>query len=150
MDVDGTLTDGKIHMGNQGELFKSFHVRDGYAIHDMLPQMGIIPIIVTGRSSLIVEQRCREMGVTYILQGSHNKPKELGHLLERLGIKWEETAYIGDDLNDLECMRLAGFVGCPVDATYEVKQQADFVSSYCSGGGAVREFVEKIYNARFM
>lgn len=143
MDVDGTLTDGRIHIGNHGELFKSFHVRDGYAIHDMLPQMGIIPIAITGRISFIVEQRCKEMGIVYVVQGCQNKQEELECILSKLGIEWKETAYIGDDLNDLQCMELAGLVGCPADAAEKVKQQADFISSYSGGCGAVREFVEK-------
>ncbi len=150
MDVDGTLTDGKIHMGEKGELFKSFHVKDGYAIHHMLPQMGIIPIIVTGRNSLIVERRCNEIGVVHIAQGSINKVEDLKHILEELNIEWKDTAYIGDDKNDLECMKLAGVTGCPLDAVNEVKQQSDFISEYYGGCGAVREFVEWIWNKRNM
>ena len=150
MDVDGTLTDGKMHMGEKGELFKSLHVKDGYAIHHMLPQMGIIPIIVTGRNSLIVERRCNEIGVVHIAQGSIKKVEDLKHILEELNIEWKDTAYIGDDKNDLECMKLAGVTGCPLDAVNEVKQQSDFISEYYGGCGAVREFVEWIWNKRNM
>ena len=60
MDVDGTLTDGKIYMGSSGEVMKAFDVKDGYAIAHMLPEMGIIPVIITGRKSVIVENRARD------------------------------------------------------------------------------------------
>lgn len=59
MDVDGTLTDGKIYMGNDGEILKAFNIKDGYGIHDIAIPRGIIPIIITGRSSKILENRCK-------------------------------------------------------------------------------------------
>ena len=61
MDVDGTLTDGKIYMGNEGELFKAFDVKDGCGIKDLLPQLGIVPVIITARESKILENRCNEL-----------------------------------------------------------------------------------------
>ena len=69
MDVDGTLTDGKVYMGNQGEVFKAFSIKDGCGIHDILPKCKIEPIIVTGRKSKIVELRCQELGITKLFQG---------------------------------------------------------------------------------
>lgn len=144
MDVDGTLTDGKLHIGSNGELFKSFDVKDGYAIHDMLPQMGIIPIIITGRVSGIVEYRCKELEIFHVIQGSRDKLSDLKKILAEENIKLEETAYIGDDLNDLECINAVGCKGCPKDAVQEIKHIADFVASKNGGCGAVREFVEWI------
>ena len=73
MDVDGTLTDGKIYMGNDGELCKAFCIKDGCGIHDILIPAGIRPIIITGRKSKILENRCKEIGI-----------KELSHILLRL------------------------------------------------------------------
>ena len=64
MDVDGTLTDGKIYMGTSGEILKAFDIKDGYGIHDMLIPYGITPVIITGRSSKILENRCRELSIT--------------------------------------------------------------------------------------
>lgn len=144
MDVDGTLTDGRIHIGSDGEVFKSFHVKDGYAIHDMLPQMGIIPIIITGRKSQIVEYRCKELGISYVVQGSRDKLSDLKKILLEQDIRLEETAYIGDDLNDLVCMNAVGLKGCPKDAISEIQEIVDFVSEKKGGKGAVREFVEWI------
>lgn len=144
MDVDGTLTDGGIFMGNTGELMKRFHVRDGYGIHDMLPRMGILPIILTGRESDIVYKRCSELGIKYIIQGSKDKAVDLKTILLKERVSMKEAAYIGDDLNDLECMKQTGLIGCPNDAVFEIKKIADYVCNAAGGNGAVREFIEWI------
>ena len=148
MDVDGTLTDGKIYMGANGEMMKAFDIKDGYGIHDILLPNGIIPIIITGRCSEIVERRCKELGISEIHQGVKDKENVLNSCCSRLGVTLQECAYIGDDLNDLPCMRLIkekeGIVGCPADAIKEVQSIADFQSQYNGGHGAVREFIEWI------
>lgn len=146
MDVDGTLTDGKIYMGAAGEIMKSFSIKDGYAIHDLLPIYGIIPVIITGRKSIIVENRCKELGITQVYQGVHNKNMQLQGILRKLNYTFSDVAYIGDDLNDIECMQKVkengGIVGCPCDAIAKVKKLADFVSEYPGGNGAVRDMIE--------
>ena len=68
MDVDGTLTDGRIYMGAQGEIMKAFDVKDGYAIREILPQYGVVPVIITGRASRMVENRAKELGITETYQ----------------------------------------------------------------------------------
>ncbi|MBQ8246575.1 MAG: 3-deoxy-D-manno-octulosonate 8-phosphate phosphatase [Lachnospiraceae bacterium] len=144
MDVDGTLTDGKIYMGNGGELCKAFNIKDGCGIHDILIPAGIEPVIITGRSSKILENRCRELGITKLCQGISNKIEKLDEVLQ--GGSYSEVAYIGDDINDLSCMlplkEVGGIVGCPADAAKQVLDIADFVSEKCGGDGAVREFIE--------
>lgn len=144
MDIDGTLTDGGLYIGDQGEEVKRFHVKDGYGICHLLPSMGIIPIIITGRNSKIVVNRCKELGITRIVQASSDKVKDMFRILQLEGISVEETAYIGDDLNDLPCMKIVGIKGCPSDAVEEVKQIADYVTKQTGGNGAVREFIEWI------
>lgn len=142
MDVDGTLTDGKIYMGNEGEIMKAFSAKDGCGIHDILIPSGIVPIIITGRCSKIVENRCREIGIDSVYQGVSNKKEVLLSISSNLS----EVAYIGDDINDLPCMELVkesgGFVGCPNDSVNDVKALADFISNRNGGDGAVREFIE--------
>lgn len=95
MDVDGTLTDGKIYMGNQGEVFKAFNIKDGCGINDVLRQKGIEPIIITGRESEIVLNRCKELKITRVYQGIHNKLNKLYEITDKLNT----VAYIGDDLS---------------------------------------------------
>lgn len=144
MDVDGTLTDGKIYMGNDGEMMKAFDIKDGCGIHDILIPAGITPVIITGRSSKILENRCKELGITNLHQGIRNKIEKLLTITTDLSM----VAYIGDDINDLSCMEpikeAGGLVGCPADAVQKVIDLADFVSKRNGGNGAVREFIEWI------
>ena len=144
--LDETLTDGKIYMGNDGELCKAFCIKDGCGIHDILIPAGIRPIIITGRKSKILENRCKEIGIKELYQGVANKIEKLDEILDGEG--YETVAYIGDDLNDLSCMKpihnAGGLVGCPADAAKEVTAIADFVSHKNGGDGAVREFIEWI------
>ncbi len=144
MDVDGTLTDGKINMGPDGELFKSFNIKDGYAINEMLPEHGIVPAIITGRTSKIVENRARELHITELHQGKHDKLDTLKALMSKYGCTRENVAYIGDDILDIVCMKECGVVGCPADACEQVKSLAHFISTAKGGDGAVREFVEYV------
>lgn len=142
MDVDGTLTDGKIYMGDNGEMMKAFNIKDGCGIHDILPKCNIVPVIITGRSSKIVENRCKEIGIEMFFQGESNKNSRL----ERITDDLSSVAYIGDDINDLPCMELikqsGGKIGCPKDAVASVRAISDFVCENVGGCGAVREFIE--------
>ena len=142
MDVDGTLTDGKIYMGQSGEMMKAFNIKDGYGIHDILIPAGISPVIITGRKSDIVLNRCSELGIEQVSQGVSDKAAELRRITKCL----DEVAYIGDDLNDMSCMKAVkdagGLIGCPADAAEEVLAIADFVAKKNGGEGAVREFIE--------
>ena len=144
MDVDGTLTDGKIYMSSTGEAMKAFNVRDGYGIHDILPPLHITPIIITGRSSDIVANRCIELNIKEVYQGVNNKLEKLQKVVDDLS----KVAYIGDDMNDLSCIKnvkcAGGKIGCPADAAECVKMISDYISPYKGGEGAVRDFIEWI------
>ena len=148
MDVDGTLTDGKIYMGAEGELLKAFDIKDGYGIHDMLIPAGITPVILTGRESSILANRCKELGIEHLYQNVSDKLSMLNTTMEQRHGNLDCVAYIGDDLNDLECMLAVkdagGLIGCPADAVEKIKEHANFVSSKDGGNGAVREFIEYI------
>lgn len=145
MDVDGTLTDGKIYMSGSGELFKAFNIKDGYTIYT-LDKIGIVPVIITGRLSDIVARRSEELRIKECHQGISDKLAKLQDIMQRYGATLDEVAYIGDDYNDLECMRLCGYSACPADAEDDIKQQVDYVCKTKAGEGAVREFVKKIIN----
>lgn len=162
MDVDGTLTDGKIYMGSEGEMVKAFNIKDGYGIHDIAIPNGIEPVIITGRNSAIVEKRCEELGIRRVHQGVSDKLHQLMDMDEILVyykgdgiyddvgalIPLSDVAYIGDDLNDLSCIQKVkeegGVTGCPADAVEEVKAIVDYVSPHKGGDGAVRDFIEWI------
>lgn len=150
MDIDGTLTDGKLYIGNQGEMQKAFHVKDGYGIHDILPRYNIEPVIITARVSEIASNRATELGVSELYQGCHDKRVKMEEVALSYGIKIDtsgilrQVAYIGDDIADLSCMKIAELSGCPMDATEEVKGVSKFISQFNGGCGAVREFIEWI------
>lgn len=143
LDVDGTLTDGGIYRGNNGEELKRFNVKDGYAIVNA-QKLGIEFGIITGRKSELVEIRSNELKIKYLYQGISEKTVILEEIMQKTGLKKEEIAYMGDDLNDILIMKQSGLTGAPKDAADEVIQIVDFVSEKNGGSGAVREFVEYI------
>ena len=143
LDVDGTLTDGGIYRGNNGEELKRFNVKDGYAIGNA-QKLGIEFGIITGRKSELVEIRSNELKIKYLYQGISEKTVILEEIMQKTGLKKEEIAYMGDDLNDILIMKQSGLTGAPKDAADEVIQIVDFVSGKNGGSGAVREFVEYI------
>lgn len=157
MDVDGTLTDGKIYMGEDGEIFKAFSIKDGYGIKELLPENNIIPIIITARYSRILVNRCEELGITEVYQGVRKKIECLreiisGYCTDTEQYSLENVAYIGDDILDMQCLipirTAGGLTGCPVDAAQEVKGCCDFIASHRGGEGAVREFIEYIISTK--
>ena len=143
LDVDGTLTDGKLYIDNMGNEMKAFDVKDGLAISQSIKQ-GLIFAIITGKTSKIVERRGKELGIQEIIQGSWNKVEDLEKILKKYNITYDETAYIGDDLIDLKPMKLCGFSACPKDSVNEIIEISDFVSTKNGGCGAVREILEFI------
>lgn len=141
MDVDGTLTDGKIYMSANGEIMKAFNIKDGYAIAH-LREYGIEPVIITGRESEIVKKRCAELKITELHQGVSNKLFKLKEVCCNKGIELSNVAYIGDDVNDLTCIQQCGCSASPADALKAVKDKVDYVCTEKGGEGAVREFCE--------
>ena len=149
LDVDGTLTDGKIYVDDKDNSFKAFNVKDGFALVNWLKLGGEVAIL-TGKKSNIVERRAEELGIKHVIQGSKNKTQDLKKLLDRLNISFENTAYMGDDLNDLGVMKNVGFTACPKDSIQEVLEVSNFISSKNGGDGAVREFLEYIMKSNGM
>lgn len=144
MDVDGTLTDGKIYVSANGETFKAFDVKDGYGIRHILKSYGIKTAIITGRESGIVQCRAKELDVDFVFQGVQDKVECLETLLNQLGYGWTEVAYVGDDVNDLECVKKAAWSGCPGDAHKSVRRAVTYVAENRGGCGAVREMIEYV------
>lgn len=159
MDVDGTLTDGKIYMGNNGEALKAFNIKDGCGIKDILPQHRIVPVIITARESDILRKRCDELGISHLYQGIRNKKEKLNEIIAEynrinqsdFGLR--DCAYIGDDILDLQCMKpiseAGGLVGCPSDAVAQIKSISNYVCNAKAGEGAVREFIEWITDEEY-
>lgn len=152
MDVDGTLTDGKIYMGANGEVMKAFDIKDGYGIHDIIPQYNIVPVIITARTSKILANRCEELDIKECHQDCKQKYDKLISILadysDKDGIEYslKNVAYIGDDILDLKCMipvkEAGGIVGCPADSVEKVLKVANYICKRKGGEGAVRDFIE--------
>lgn len=141
IDVDGTMTDAGIYYDENGNELKKFCTKDAagfFTAHEV----GIQIVVLTGRECAATSRRMKEMKVDYLYQNVKNKPEFLQKFMNDNGIDKEELGYIGDDLNDLAAMRLAGFVGCPADSCVEVKERADYVSKVKGGYGAVRDVIE--------
>jgi 3-deoxy-D-manno-octulosonate 8-phosphate phosphatase (KDO 8-P phosphatase) len=143
MDVDGTLTDGKIYVGDRGEVFKAFNVKDGYRLIN-INKYNIIPVIITGKKSDILAKRATELKIEEVYQGVDDKLKVLDELLKRHQLSYENVAYIGDDVNDIDCMKVCYLNACPADAIGEVIEVVDYVCKVKGGDGAVREFIDLI------
>lgn len=147
LDVDGTLTDGKLYIDNNGLETKAFNVKDGMAIAQGLKQ-GLIFAIITGKHSKIVEHRSRELGITEIHQKVSNKIEVLDKILLKYELSYDEIAYMGDDINDIPTMLKTGFNGVPNDACVDIISLTHFKATRDGGDGAVREFVEFIMRAQ--
>ncbi len=147
LDVDGVLTDGGLYIGEGGEACKRFNVQDGLAISCAI-RNNLIVAIITGRESGIVCRRAAEIGITEIYQGVRNKREMLQAIASGHSLQMTEVAYMGDDLNDLSALCIAGFACAPANAVQEVKDNVHFVASKNGGEGAVREVVETILKAR--
>lgn len=146
-DVDGVLTDGSLLLDESGKEYKSFNSRDGLGMV-MLRQSGCQIAVISGRSSSAVSERMSKLGIEYVYQGEGDKGKVLQQLLDRLGIKSEATAYLGDDYIDLPAMRRVGFAIAVADAEPLVIEQAHWTSKNSGGRGAAREVCELIMHAR--
>jgi 3-deoxy-D-manno-octulosonate 8-phosphate phosphatase (KDO 8-P phosphatase) len=137
-DVDGVLTDGRLHIGEQGEVFKSFHALDGHGLK-LLAQHGITPAVITGRDSSAVRRRVADLGITSALYGIADKWAAAQSLLQSLNITWPDVAVMGDDWPDLPLMQHAGLAVAPPNAHAEVRAIAHHVTAARGGSGAARE-----------
>lgn len=143
IDVDGTMTDAGIYYDEHSNELKKFCTKDAAGFF-AARAMGIKTIILTGRRCAATERRMKEMKADYIFQKVRDKKTFLQKFMSENGISKQELGYIGDDLNDLPPMSLAGFVGCPADSCTEVRERADYVSTIEGGHGAVRDVIEHI------
>lgn len=143
LDVDGVLTDGSIILDNEGNEFKTFHVRDGHGIK-MLEKAGIKVAIITGRHSKVVDRRAHELGITEVYQRCHIKLVAYEHLIEKMGISDKEVAYVGDDIVDIPIFKRVALSVAVADATEETKAEAMIVTENRGGRGAVREICDLI------
>ena len=147
LDVDGVLTDGRLHYGEAGDHGRSFHVRDGSAIK--LAQAGGLEVgILSGRTIGAVARRAGELGMTEVHQGRRLKEPAWEEILARRGLEDQHVAFMGDDYLDVALLRRAGLAAVPADAAAEALACAHFVATRPGGAGCVRELLEAILRSR--
>jgi len=143
LDVDGVLTDGGIIYDESGVETKRFDVKDGLGIK-LAQNAGVEVAVISGRKSKVTEIRCRELGIKRCYTGVKNKVECFEALEKEMSITADETAFIGDDVNDLALLKKAGFSATTSDSFDYIKSQVHYVTVRKGGYGAVREFIEKI------
>lgn len=147
LDIDGVLTDGRLLYGANGEIGKSFNVKDGYGIRCLL-NLGIHVAAISARRSEGAAIRLAELGVEHIFLGCKDKVTQLGKLQQALGIGPHATAVMGDDVPDLKMMDLGALALTPNDGVRELRERADWITSHNGGHGAVREVCDAIAATR--
>jgi YrbI family 3-deoxy-D-manno-octulosonate 8-phosphate phosphatase len=144
-DVDGVLTDGHVFISDSGEQTRSFYVRDGLAMKVLMKNGYKVGIITAALTSGAVETRAKMLGIDLLYIGLEEKVKIVDQWRKQLKLKWENIAYIGDDLIDMEVMKKVGFSACPSDAVAKVKKIATITLKTKGGWGCFREMTERFF-----
>ena len=147
LDVDGTLSDGRLWFTSDGKEIKAFHVLDGQGMK-LLREHNIEVALITARESPVVQTRARELGLRHVYQGSRNKLDSLDHLCNALSVMRDQVAYMGDDLPDLPVLKVVGFAAAPANAHPWVRDYAHWHSQSGGGEGAVRELCDAVLLAK--
>ena len=143
LDVDGTLTDGRFFWSTSGEETKCFSFADVMGI-SLAQKGGITFALISGEDSPLVDRFAAKMGITYVAKGCKDKESALATFMVDYDFEPSQVAFMGDDVNDLDAMRLAGLSAAPANAVPAVKAEVDFVSRRPGGDGAVREFLDYV------
>ena len=147
LDVDGTLTDGRLIVGDDGGIHRAFNAQDGLGIKRLIAS-GVRVAIVTAAAGGGVAVRARMLGIARVHCAVADKRAVMTAILAEEDLPPARAAFMGDDLNDLEAQRAAGFVCAPPGAVAEVLAGAHYVSSRPAGMGAVREVCDFILKSR--
>jgi len=143
-DNDGVLTDTGVYYSDTGEMLKRFSIRDGMGVERLKKILKIETGIITGELSDSVKKRAEKLEIKELHLGVKDKPDVLNKILKANNLKPENIAFIGDDVNDIELIKLAGLTASPADAMPDIKKIVDYVCDEKGGNGAFREFAELI------
>ena len=143
-DVDGVLTDNGVYYGENGEVMKRFSIRDGMGVERLRKLCGIDTGIMTGELSPSVARRAEKLQIVHLYLGVKDKLGRMNEIMAAEGLSWEEIAFIGDDVNDLEVLQRVGLSACPGDAMPEVREVVHYQCQERGGYGAFREFAEQM------
>ena len=141
-DVDGVLTDGSVILESSGEMVRTMHTKDGYALQHAVKK-GYHIVIISGGSSVMVKKRLEGLGIEHIYLGKDHKLPVLNEHLQKHNISINQVLYMGDDIPDLPCLKVVGISSCPKDASVEVREVCDYISHINGGKGCVRDVLEQ-------
>lgn len=142
-DVDGVLTDGGMYYTNKGDIMKRFHVRDGMGV-TLLRKRNIPTLIITKEKTVMVKQWAKKMNIKKLYDGVSQKDAIFNQICKTFGVKPDQVAYIGDDVNDIELLKMVGLSAVPKDAITSAKRICHYTCRTKGGHGAFREFVDLI------
>ena len=147
LDVDGVLTDGGLWWGLGGEEWKRFCFADIIGV-SLARRAGLELALISGENGPLVDRYAEKMHIRHIMKGCRDKASALREFAAAARIELAEICYMGDDVNDLPAMQIAGFSAAPANAARDVLARADFIAKSAGGNGAVRELVEALLAAR--
>ena len=147
LDVDGVLTNGTVIATENGELLRSFNIKDGYALQ-AAAKKGYHICIISGGKGIAMSKRFENLGIADVFLGVDNKVEIFNNYIQQKGIKPHQVLYMGDDIPDAAVMKLVGIASCPNDAVEEIKAISHYISSKKGGETAVRDVIEKVLKAQ--
>ncbi|HSN08248.1 MAG TPA: HAD hydrolase family protein [Hanamia sp.] len=142
-DMDGVLTDGKVLVDSENNWLRSMNIRDGYALQ-LAVKSGFEVVVISGSDSSFVRDRLNRLGVTEVFMDVKDKEDFLKNYVAEKKLSLNELLFMGDDIPDYYCMKIAGIASCPSDAAVEIKEIASYISPYKGGCGCVRDVIEKV------
>ncbi len=146
-DIDGVLSSSKLVVMENGELFRTTNVKDGYVLKYAL-RKGIKVFIISGGLNKDIQKRFQKLGIEHVAIACSNKIDELNKILKQHKINKENVLYMGDDIPDYQIMKMVGLPCCPADAASEIKEISLYVSDKNGGDGCVRDIVEQVLRAK--
>ena len=147
LDVDGVLTDGGMYYGPAGEGLKRFNVKDGLGLR-LIVEAGVVVALISGENSEILRRRAEKLKLENVFVGVEDKLATLKQFLALKKVALEDVAYVGDDLNDLEALRVVGLPIAVADAVPQVRKAARWVTTRRGGDAAVREVCDALLAVR--
>ena len=147
LDVDGVLTDGGVWWGPDGQEWKRFCFADIMGV-SLARKAGLTIALISGEDSPLVDRFAAKMGIGHVEKNCKDKATALKRFADAASLSLEEICFMGDDVNDLAAMKLAGLAAAPANAQPAILQSAKFVASNNGGNGAVRELVDALLGAR--
>jgi YrbI family 3-deoxy-D-manno-octulosonate 8-phosphate phosphatase len=142
VDVDGVMTDGGMYFTESGDQMKKYNTKDGMGIMKLQEQGIQVAFLSSGFTNKMIQNRAEMLGVKLCYVGRDKKIDILDQWRNDLGLSFDQIAYLGDDINDLECIRKVGFTACPSNALNAVKTEVDIILSLKGGEGCVRQFID--------